>query len=788
MLANYFRSALRYLMQNKLFASINALGLTLALASSFCLLLYIINELSYDHCFKNSRRIYRVLYRQNDVDRVYSGTPYILASKLKEEFPQIERAINLRPLVLFIELKNGSITSKAQGTDSDIFNLFLLPLIFGDPNQNLLEDKNSIVLSRELAQKIFPGENPMGKEIKAGVNSNQLNIFIVKGVFENIPKNSTIQAQCFVNSKWTLDQINRAFKINNADMLWDKDFWFTWILLSKDGNAKTLETQFKALENKYLPKHIHQNYLLQNLLDVYLKSDMVENTGIKGNITSVQIYSAIVLLILLVAAINYIILSTAVSSGRIKEIAMRKAYGASKQQIELQLLSESVLSTIIVLPVSLILMLIAIPYASILFQTQLHLIRSNIIIYILVYLGLTIFIGIVSGIYTSSYLSRLNVMNILKNSIHSGKKRLYFRSALIVLQIFLFCTFISNSLIIRSQYKYAKTKDLGYYNTNILFFHIPPINKSYPVLINNINSIPNVISTSGIREELPMTNSASSLFPNFKNKEVNVEVESITVDYDFLKTMGITIIKGRDFSKEYGSDISNSVILNETAIKRLGIDDPIGKMLGIRTIIGVVKDFNLHSIRSDIIPVEIIVTDKYINDVAVRYRQGTLGSVLPAVVSEWKKIFNIQFSYKTIDEVINNTYSSEKNLNIIVSILSLITMLISGFGLFGLTLFVAKTRAKEIGIKKVFGSSELAIVYSSLRTNLIFVLLAALLSTPVTLLLMRKWLSNFAFKVNINIGIFVFAFILAVLVVFLTVIIHSVKASRINPVKALRYE
>jgi len=790
MLKNYLKSALRFLRQNKVFAAINALGLSIALAASFIILLFVINELSYNHCHKNRSSVFRLLNYYVDFKQTYSGTPYILASALKEEFPQIEKAIRVSPVGVFsLKIKDEYISVRgAMATNSDVFDIFTIRMVGGRQHQNLLDDKSSLVLSKELADKFFPGQDPVGKEIVGSVD-NEEHVFTVKGVFENIPENSTFRAKCFLNSWWSLAPINKIFKTTNADEDWTRDFWITWILLSKDSNPGSLENQLRAFETKHLGEKPTYKYLLQNLSDVYLGSDNVLNTGIKGNRNNIRLFTAIALVILIVSAINYILLSTAVSSGRAKEIGIRKTYGAGTGSIRNQLFSESILLSVFVLPVAVLLMGLAMPYAGRLFQTQLHIINSNIFIYILVYLALTVFIGIASGIYTSSYLSNLKIIDILKNITKTGKKKILFRSSLIVIQLIIFCSFLSGTLIIRSQYQYALKKDLGYYNNNILLIDLGRGFGGYSAYINNIRSNPNIIMAGGVMQGLPMRGSMTSNYPNFQDNNIKVNVEGMAVDYDFLKTMGISVIEGRDFSTEFGSDITQSTILNETAVKRLGITDPVGKKLGSHTIIGIVKDFNLHSIRSDIPPLSIGMTDRYINQVAVHYKPGTLKSIIPMLQAEWKKAApDRPFYYSTIEEIIKELYSSEKNLTTIVSIFALFTLVIAAFGLFGLTLFVSKTRTKEIGIKKVFGSSERSIIYSFMQTNFILVLIASLLSVPLTIHFMKKWLSNFAYKVNISWWVFAIAFVAALIVVLLTVFFHSYKASRINPVKALRYE
>lgn len=348
---------------------------------------------------------------------------------------------------------------------------------------------------------------------------------------------------------------------------------------------------------------------------------------------------------------------------------------------------------------------------------------------------------------------------------------------------------MSSTIIIRSQYQFALKKDPGYYNKDILLVDLGQDFKGYSAFINNIKANPNVIMAAGTMEGIPTTDYGAFIVSHFQDKSIKVPVEGLGVDYNFLNTMGVRILEGRDFSEDYGSDLDQTAILNETAVKQLGIIDPIGKTIARKTIIGVVKDFNLHSIRSDIPPILIDITDKYINQVAIHYKSGKLDNILTFVKAEWKKATpDRPLSYSTIEDVTKDIYSSEKNLGTIISISALFALLIAAFGLFGLTLFVAKTRTKEIGIKKIFGSSEQSIIYSFLRGNFVLVLSASLLSIPITLYVMTKWLNNFSYIIHISWWVFAIAFIIATIVVLSTVLIHSYKASRINPLEALKYE
>jgi putative ABC transport system permease protein len=402
---------------------------------------------------------------------------------------------------------------------------------------------------------------------------------------------------------------------------------------------------------------------------------------------------------------------------------------------------------------------------------------------------LTVIIGIVSGLYTSSYLSNLKVVDVVKNNVTSGKRKKIFRSSLIVLQLVIFCSFVSATLIIRAQYNYALNKDPGYYNNDILLVNLGRDFKEYSSYINSIKSNPNIIMAAGTMEGLPMEDNMSMMLPSFQDNTVKVQVEGLAVDYNFIKSMGIKVIEGREFSEDFGSDLKSSAILNEMAVKKLGIKDPIGKQVGGQTVIGIVKDFNLHSIHTAIPPLMISMTDTYIFQVAVHYKPGTLKLILPMLEAEWKKAApDRPFRYTTIEDLTKDVYSSEKNLGTIVFIFALFTLLIAAFGLFGLTLFLSRSRVKEIGIRKVYGSSEQSIIYSFLLNNLIMVVVAALISIPVTLHFMTKWLSNFAYQTGISLWVFIISFVIASVVVLLTVFIHSYKASLINPVEALRYE
>lgn len=790
MTKHYLKSALRFLKNNRLYAVINALGLSVSLAVSFLILLFVINEHSFNHCHRHRKQVYRVINHYEEFKTTMAGTPYVLAGALKEDFSRIEKAVHTRYLRGF-RLKQGEefiSIPRAMATQSEIFDIFTLPITGSTLYEDPLQDMSSLVLSKKLADQFFPGTDPVGKELEGWINDS-IHVFVVTGVYQDLPRNSTLQASCLVNSRWTLAPLNKTFGVTDMDVNWRFDFWNTYIRVADHTDVEALEARFVEFEKRHISEDPQNHFSLQNLGDVYLKSADIANTGIQGDLKNIRLFSLVAILIVLIAAMNYIILSTAVSTGRAKEIGIRKTAGASIRRIRNQLLSESIILALMVLPVSVLLMWLAVPPSERLFQTSLEIIPANIWRYILFYILVTLLIGMASGIYTSAYLSRLRVVDVIKQRISSGRKMSFFRSALIVVQLVIFCSFVSGTLVIRSQYLYALNKDPGYYNEHILQLDLGRDFDAYHVFLERIRSIPEVIMASGSIKGLPMNGWMTFMQPHFQDKEKKVKMEGFSFDYGLLETMGITLLEGRDFSGEFGSDLGHAVIVNETAVRELGIENPVGQMMGNRTIIGVVKDFNLHSIHTEIPPLVLSLTDKYLDHILVRYIPGTLREVVPKLKTEWEMTGTDRpFRFSTIEDLFVDVYASEKNLSWILSIAALFAMVIAALGLFGLTLFVARSRTHEIGIRKVFGSTEDAIVFSFLKSNLFLVVIAVMLSIPATVWFMTRWLNNFSYRTTISWSVFLVALAMAAVIVALTVYIQSRRASRINPVEALRYE
>lgn len=789
MYRNYLRTAIQSLKKNILFTIINTVGISVALAVVFLIILYVVNELSYNRCHENRDRVYRVLNYYTESKAMSEDTPYILASTLKDDFSQIEKATQTSGIgSLRLKFKDEYFDiSNVIATGSEIFDIFTLPLVFGQANQNLLDDQKSIVISRKLAEKFFPGQDPVGRSIEGEIEYQPC-VFTITGVLNDIPVNSTFRPSCLVNSKWSIDPVNQIFNITNADKKWDITSWQTWVLLKEGAQANDLNDQLKDFALKHIGNLTYATYSLQSLNDVYLKTGKLLNSG-SDKIRDIRLLSIIAIVILIIATINYVLISTAVSTVRSKEIAIRKTFGASNRTVKRQLYLESILMALLALPIAISLAFIAIPGAEKLFQTRLLIIDSNLIVYSLIFLSITILIGFASGIYAAGYLSKLKVVSIFDHYVEFGKNKTAFRSLLIVSELVIFCVFVSSMFIVRSQYKYFLTKNPGYNTENTIMIELGFDSKGYTPFLNAIKSNPNVISAAGSLYGLPSRSSGALMVPNYRDKSINVKLEGMVVDYGFLEAMGIDLVEGRYFSRDFGNDMAKSVILNETAVKQLEISDPIGKLFDSLIIVGVVKDFMPYSFEQEITPQFIMLNTEYVFSIGVHYRPGTLNVLLPFLESEWKKVEpDRPFNYSTIEDITETIYASQKRLISIITFTTIFSLFISMSGLFGLTLFILRSRTKEIGIRKILGSSENAIIYSALRENLLKVFFAAIISVPITYYIMNQWLSRYAYRITINGWFFVISLVFAIVVVVLTVIVLLYRIARTNPAISVRYE
>ncbi|WP_430812673.1 MULTISPECIES: ABC transporter permease [unclassified Carboxylicivirga] len=785
--SNYLSASLRFFKRNRLFTGINILGLSIALSVSFLILLYVINAYSYNRIFENKNRIYRVLNYHEAFEFQGAATPFVLADYLRNDFTQFESIARTRTIRNFKLQKHGEWVdiNRAVGSESAIFSIFSIG-VAGSVEQ-VLADKQAIVISEQLASRFFPGEDPLGKLLKSKINGEQV-AFQVKAVFEDLPENSTFKADCFVSSQWALNELNKAFGVNNAHEDWSFDFWNTWCLLHEHGDTLAVNRSFKELEAKVFSDENRSNFSLQHLTDIYLNSPHVTNNGIEGNAATIRIFLAIGMLVIIVAAFNYIILSTAIFSNRAKEIGVRKANGASQHAIRHQLLLESVTLSFMVLPMAMLFALVGKPYAEQLFSSNLSIIPGNVIYYCLLYFLLVLAIGLASGLYTAAYLSGLEPLKVLNRSVKTGSKKYTLQMVLLLVQLVIFCVLITGAIVIRAQYQFALNKNLGYSTDQLLQIHLGRDFDKYEVFMQSIRSMPEVLSAGGSMHPLPTQRVSSYLWEHTKNKNKKIKMESLAVDYDFIETMGLTMNQGRSFSRAFAQD-KKGMILNETAVRELGMERPIGYEHECYTVIGVVKDFDFYSIHKEIPPLSLEMFDNYYFYATVKYLPGSLNKLIPSIKGLWNELSpDRPLDWRTNDEYLEQVYSEENNLSTIVSVAALLAMLIAVMGLVGLTIFITQAQTKDIGVKKVFGCSNRSVITMNFRKYLLLTIVSLFISIPIVMHVMGQWLEGFVYKIEFQWWMFGLSGLIASVITLAAISWQSWRAATRNPVEALRYE
>ncbi|MCD4694653.1 MAG: ABC transporter permease [Bacteroidales bacterium] len=795
MFRNYLITAIRFFRRNKLFTLINIGGLSISLACSFFTLFYVLNEFSFDKSHKKRNRIYRVISHNNSFESTSPGTPFLFAPTFKNDFPEVEKASRTRYLRGVEMEHNGDFIyeRRVYTADPDIFDIFTIPLISAGDGQNLLNNENDIVISQKIAQKYFKGQDPVGKILQARLMGRPYQ-FMVTGVMENFPANSSFRADIFANINLSFNQIKSTFAdYPDYNINWYMFFWSTYILLPENYDPSKLENKLPAFEDKYIvEERLSYEFSLQNLTDAYLHSThLVNNPLSEGNLGNIYLFAGIGLLIVLIACANYIILGSALSMQRAKEIGLRKVMGAFKGNIRKQILIESMLLALLSIPVAFVLIEVFMPFIEQVFNTELAYFSSNIIFYIFGFLAIVLITALLSGFYIAFYLSSLKTIDILKNKPVSGKNRTLVRKALISFQLIIFMVLVFGVLTVRNQFQYVLNKDPGFNKENLFIIKFNDDKfKGYDEYLNRIRSNPYIINAAAAMQGPPTNSSMSIMVPTFDDPDKEIILEGMAVSYNFIETFGFEILEGRAFRKEFATDFTQHAwILNETAVKQLGLSDPIGKTVATGKIIGIVKDFHFHSAHTKIAPLNIELIDKYIQQIAVRIQEDKIPETLNFLEQEWETIAPDQnFRIYSFDKSLKAMYADEERMMKLLFWSSVISILIAVSGLIGTTLFILKSRTREIGIRKVFGSSMSSIIFSIQKEFGLLVVISYVVAIPAGIYFMNLWLQNFAYSAGYNWQIFALTGLSALVIVGAAVTIQSIKASTANPIDSLKYE
>jgi putative ABC transport system permease protein len=796
MIKNNFKTAFRYLWNHKVFSGINLIGLATGLCVSFFALLYVHFELSYDNYNKNADRIYRLVTDvETSAGTNYESTSAPMAPAIKAAFPEVQAATRVFLDYLIVQKDQDNFGEEAIAyADSSLFSVFTLPLVRGTAS-TVFNTPFNIVLSETAARKYFGKGDPIGKTLLI----DGKNPATVTGIMKDMPNNSHFRVDIFLSMSTLLKEFAPGMNTN-----WKKFGFYTYLLLPKNYNPSKLAAKLPDfIKNSMDESQVHYSLALEPLKDVYLKGKSRGNrtgSSISGNINNVYIFSLIAIFVLFIACFNFINLTTAFSLQRAKEIGVRKVLGASKKQLIFQFLFDAVLLCVIAFAIALILCVLLLPVIN---QLSGKIISTTIfepIRYIGLLFLIAISIGLVAGIYPAFFLSRFQPISSLKGKFISGTKGLLLRKVLIVTQFSISIILIIATIVVYTQLHYMQNHDLGFKKDHqlVIDFHFDDrIVDHSEVVKQQLMSLPG-ISMASMSSAIPgrFNHTFPTEIEGPKNNMEEFRSDSYFVDDDFLSQYQIQLIAGRAFSKDIGSDTKNAMIINEAALKSLGYHDPnsvIGKRFTQRgnsgTIIGVIKDFHFHSFTEEVRPLTFIVAPGFFTFLTLDISSKNLQGTMKSLENKWKELApGMPMIYFFADDAYNAQYKSETQFGKLFMCLAIIAILLSCLGLLGLSAFSTVQRTKEIGIRKVLGSSVSAIVRLLTKDFLKLILISFVIGVPIAWLGMNKWLQEFAYRINISWWIFALAGIFVIFIAFLTISFQAIKAAVANPVESLRSE
>ena len=807
MFRNYLKVAFRNLWKNKMFSLINIVGLASGLCCFLLIAVYVLDELSYDRFYKNSDRICRI-----NADIKFGGNELhipessdMMGISLKNDYPEVEEYTRIFTNNGSKLIKKGSEyinEFKLAHVDSTFFTVFNLPAISGDL-KSALNQSNTVVLTESAAKKYFGTTEVLAKTIET--NDDSSTIYKITSVIKDLPKNSHFN-------------FDFLFSMKNVKYEWGQYLshnFHTYLLLKKGTDYKNFEKKFPQYTDKYVLPQAKQflqvnsmsdfekagnelKYSLTPLTKIHLYSDRTFEISPPGSIQYVFIFSAIALFILFLGCINFMNLTTARSTNRAREVGIRKVLGTKRKNLILQFLTESTLMVILSLIIAIATAYFVLPlFNNVSGKTMsLKVLLSPAVLAMLFLLPFVV--GTLAGSYPAFYLSFFKPIEVLKGKQSSGKGNGRLRSVLVVFQFTTAIILIIGTIVVYSQLNYIQSKDLGFNKDQVLI-----VNDTY-ALQQNIKSFknemlqqPGVISAT-VSGFLPVSNSSRN--DNSFSKEAigdsknSFNMQCWTIDYDYLRTMGMELKQGRAFSERFGTD-SSAVIINESSANFLNYDNPIDKKIYTLdtkpvayTIIGIVKNFNFESLHKTVGPLAFFL-GKSTGLISFKVKAANIPSILKTVAIKWKTMApGMPFSYRFMDESFAEMYKAEQRAGKIALIFSVLAILIACLGLFGLATFIAEQRTKELGIRKVLGASVNSIVQLLSKDFVRLVLIAFLIASPIAWWAMNKWLQDFAYRISLTWWIFLLAGLLALLIALITVSFQAVKAALANPVKNLRAE
>jgi putative ABC transport system permease protein len=802
MIGNYIKTALCKLRRHKGYAFINMAGLAIGMACCILITLFILYQLSYDKYHKNSDRIYRLCSDAQLGDNIMQMplTNEPIGPVLERDYPEVLSASSLK-FRDRIPIKYQEKLFYEDGifwADSSVFEVFTFPMIEGDP-RNALDRPYTVVLTRSLAEKYFGDQESLEKMLKL----NNREDYTVTGVMEDVPSNShfTFNMLCSFETLYASRRIERGTWLNFN--------LYTYLLLPENYDYRNLEAKFPALADQYMGKEMKAmggkiNYFLQPLSRIYLYSHMENEIAPTGDIRNVYVFSAIALFILMIACINFMNLTTARSSLRAREVGMRKLVGARKNELVRQFMGESLIYSTLAMIISLVLVCLAFPYFRSMIGIELRLGFADSGWMVPGLLGLVIFVGLIAGSYPAIFLSSFHPARVLKGETQSGTSHFRFRRILVIAQFVISVALIIGTGIIINQIHFMKKTDLGFDKENIAVLPVmdSDVRNSLDSIKTRLREIPGVIS-AGASSIIPGGEpDTTPIIPEGFSSEQNFFMNRMDMDSEFIPTLGIEMVKGRNFSLDFGTDPDQAVIINETAARAFGWENPIEKTLQrpigstpgniqweTNTVIGVVEDFHIKSLHQKVAPLYITNISRYLEMLSIKISESGQSAIIDRIRETWKGIDSSRpFDYFFLTDTYDSQYRAEEKLGVILTSFSVFAVFVACLGLFGMASFATERRKREIGIRKVLGASVTNVLVLLTKDFVKLVVIANLIAWPLAYFGMRNWLQNFAYRTHLGIGVFLLTGLISNLIALLTVSYQSVRAALSDPAQAVKYE
>lgn len=804
MLKNYIKVALRNLLRYKVYSIVNVVGLALGITCTVLLALFVQHELSYDNYFPDADRIYRVAgkFKLGDQEYNFAVCPPILAKTVLDELPEVVKTARFRAQGSKIVRHNNVSFSEEHITfaDNSVIDMFGINLSSGNPETALIEP-NFIIISEKAAKKYFGSENGIGKILTI----NNQRDYKVTGVFKGIPDNTHFRVD-FLQSMLSLEEAKQETWLSNN--------FQTYLLLEENTDPLVVNKKLDKLTETYLGPEIEKvmgisleqlaeqggggGFYLQAVRQIHLKSDLMSELGVNSDIKYVYIFSVIAIFIMIIACVNFMNISTARSATRSKEVGIRKVLGSHRKGLRRQFLVESFVTTVISMIISIGLIELIIPYFNTLTGKQLSIQYMHNPFVLIMMVMILIVIGFLAGSYPAFVLSGFNPIEALRGRTNSNKTTGSLRSGLVIFQFTASIVLIISTIVVLNQLRYIQNKKLGFNKENVItldYAHL--LGDKTQIFKEKMLNHPEIINAT-VSNFLPVPSgyNSSMIFPAGKVEE-GVSIQLWDVDHDYLSTMKMKIIEGRDFSKEFSTD-SAAVILNQAAVKVFGLENPVGEVFcryynpqgdfNNYNVIGVVEDFHFESLRNNISPLAIFIGESN-GTISFRVNTADVSMVIDKLKETWNELAPGQpFNYSFLDERFNSMYKGEQRISEIFGTFAALAIFIGCLGLFSLSAFTAEQKTKEIGIRKVLGSSLTSIVLMLSKEFVKLVLIAFIIASPIAFYFMDKWLADFEYRTDLSIWVFVSAGLISLIIAIITVSYHALRAASANPINSLKYE